>query len=539
MDICRITGLHHRELLGVHEVTARPPDLATVGIAPLILHRRAELPPRDQHRLVLVDLQVHDNWPSLTPTVTRRVYILPPRLWKDDLLRRLRVVAYCRRVRKMCLLWHNLDIVDSQQKTPVYLEHGDFLQVAIPPYRQKCPVPTQRAIQFAEEGLHRNSYGKRCREEPQPDPLFAVPGPPTRMDVATQEPDHLELRQTHLHFGPVDRLGDDDTVEGGSALRHCRDDPLQVDPDQELAGQIQGDHEQDGAADSDVTAEDDQVNTVAAEDFVPTFATWFVRGGVRLRCPEPLFVRPRSLDRLRIEIALRQRWDEWVDPALPLHIYAVNPSPPLPPGVDLLPHIIAVQDPPLQQSAILTTALVEDVIEEQFASLEPTRICRFDIIEAAYKTTPCYTEHLQHECQVSTGAHTLEADSVQWTTHGQGFVLQISRRQDYAPPTLIRQHLSVFWPNGNGQEAPIDILRQIHQAHFPHEDTFPVHSWFINHQGPLSCRESRLAPSPTHGLRLCVRYGGIVSKKNSPFWFIEFSPNHLTLQRNLCQNTLS
>eukprot|EP00438_Fugacium_kawagutii_P031824 Skav208567 [mRNA] locus=scaffold177:91886:109950:+ [translate_table: standard] len=502
-DVSAILGIPPRELLNIFEVESPPHDLGQAGIAALLLRRTGDLRVGDAHQMTLVDLQIHEHWPNLQYQVTRLLRVLPPQLMRSTLLEFLGVGAYCRSIRNRCLVWLNNRLVSMQLRTPMLLQHGDYLKVAIPPRPDFCDLPTRNVVLYTNDGLPPRRFRAEYARNPYNPRRDRFPSSLQRLDTAL--PEHDEAGFLHMaseslkplvwHIGvQTDHLEEGDKMIGGESIRHCRLDPLEIDPNQEIQAFLPDEH---ASEEEDASPEDDVAPVATIEAPSLTFAVWFIRGVVHPKCLIPKHVRPRSLDNVHIELAIRAAWDAWIDPSRPLQIHAVRPSPITMDGIEPVPHLIAMQDVPIETRGILVSALSSDVLWRRVAGFGPAHITRYDLIVLVDQETTCYTNHLQFQCRVTTGQNQIGSETFYWCDHGLSFDIHMDRQhfnEDTTPP--ITDIAGVFWDDDDEQPMRY-ILSSSQRLHFPDRPVFPVHTWYIDHQGPLHCHDSRLAALST------------------------------------------
>eukprot|EP00438_Fugacium_kawagutii_P031960 Skav201901 [mRNA] locus=scaffold550:1015895:1030873:- [translate_table: standard] len=496
-DICRRLNIPQRELMAIYEVANGPSDLSDADITPLLLHRSGDLYTGDLHQLALVDIQRHGSWPSLTTDVTRSLHALPRELCRDALLRYLGVEPYCRRMRSRCLVWHNNVLLAHQQRGHVRIKHGDYLKVAVPPFEDACEVPTRQAIAFAAAGVPSRQFRQRFRQESFLNGRFD-PHNRQRMDSANYDIEDHGLLQIDKGVQTF-KIGENDEIAGGEAVRLCQENPLEFRPDEELPQPFSPVLSEDDSLEDEA---DSEVQSPSEEEVaMTTFRTWFVRGPNYVQCDISRTIRPRSLQAFHIELAIRQTWDDMVDPNMPVQFYAVHPSPLTGLEETRMPHLIATQNVPIGMTATLRTVVFNDNMEAQFAILDTDEVSHYDLVVAARQEGRCYTDHLNHECRSSFGANEISTSAFFKTDHGFSLVTEIQEKTILVPQ-LPPEPISVFWPEDDAIGPPIALAQAHRLAREAHRrrPILPIHTWFINHQGPLRCHRSRLAilgPDPT------------------------------------------
>ena len=129
-----LTGVPVDDLVRLHYVRHGPADLRAARIEPLIAQVFSDLPLGSVHRLVMVDIQFHEQAPATDVSASRRCMTLPRVLTRGALLRTIGLSVYCCRGHNSCLAWHNGRMLLAQSVAPFDVEHGDYVRIAVTPW---------------------------------------------------------------------------------------------------------------------------------------------------------------------------------------------------------------------------------------------------------------------------------------------------------------------------------------------------------------------------------------------------------------------
>eukprot|EP00435_Cladocopium_sp_Y103_P065310 s1878_g27.t1 len=143
-QVSRLTGVQEHDIVYCHHVAHAPADLKAAHTEPLLMHTVADLPIGSVNRLVLVDIEFHEHWPATDVSTSRRCLALPHQTLRRSLLHLLGLDVYCDRVRSRCLMWVNHHPVLLRQTGHFFLEHGDYVRVAVPPWPHAAPSTSTR-----------------------------------------------------------------------------------------------------------------------------------------------------------------------------------------------------------------------------------------------------------------------------------------------------------------------------------------------------------------------------------------------------------
>jgi hypothetical protein len=145
--VAQMTNVAEDDIVYCHHVEHRPHDLKAAHTEALLLHSAGDLPLGSFHRLVLVDLEFHEQAPATDASTSRRCISLPHQVHRRTILRLLGIDIFCARMRARCLMWKNHELIELQRPGTFFLEHGDYLRIAIPPSdRQQLSVSTRTCV---------------------------------------------------------------------------------------------------------------------------------------------------------------------------------------------------------------------------------------------------------------------------------------------------------------------------------------------------------------------------------------------------------
>lgn len=142
--VAQFTEVHEDDIAYCHHVRHRPSDLQAAHTEVLLMQSVADLPIGSVHRLVLVDVEFHEHLPATDVSTSRRCLSLPHLTQRRTLFRLLGLEIYCDKVRSRCMMWLNNVLVKAQQQQSFYLEHGDYLKIALPPWPRAAASTSTR-----------------------------------------------------------------------------------------------------------------------------------------------------------------------------------------------------------------------------------------------------------------------------------------------------------------------------------------------------------------------------------------------------------
>ena len=167
--VAQMTNVDEDDIVYCHHVEHRPHDLKAAHTEALLLHSAGDLPLGSLHRLVLVDLEFHEHAPATEASTSRRCISLPHQVHRRTILRPLGIDIFCARMRARCLMWKNHELLQFQRPGTFFLEHGDYLRIAIPPSdRQQSSVSTRTCVSTSKWS---KSQRKSRRPRPARSPM--------------------------------------------------------------------------------------------------------------------------------------------------------------------------------------------------------------------------------------------------------------------------------------------------------------------------------------------------------------------------------
>eukprot|EP00435_Cladocopium_sp_Y103_P070949 s562_g36.t1 len=147
-----LIGLRHHDVSRILQITPTPADLASIATTPLLVLRHEDLFEGDFRRAALVDVEHHGSTFTSVVETDRFVIKLPDLIHRSNLLAWVRVDRYCQAMRDKCLVWHKGQLVPHQSMELMEINHGDYIRIAIPPFRHQ-EVPTQLATECLQAGF--------------------------------------------------------------------------------------------------------------------------------------------------------------------------------------------------------------------------------------------------------------------------------------------------------------------------------------------------------------------------------------------------
>ena len=187
-----ITGVPEEDIVILHHVPNGPEDLQAARIEPVILQVYDDLAIGSVHRLVLLDIEFHEHPPSTQVSTSRRCAALPHYLTRRTLLSFAGLGTYCERMKQRCMVWHNNERVDLQDRRFLNIEHGSYVRIAIPPWPAAPPsLSTRICVSRVRQRPQRLSYA-----------------PPTRGQ--SEHEDGMTIIDSFIHDNRPTQLPDDD-----------------------------------------------------------------------------------------------------------------------------------------------------------------------------------------------------------------------------------------------------------------------------------------------------------------------------------------
>ena len=160
LDVVRQLQVPLRVIVGLHYLAAPTQDQHAAEEG-LILQYTGDLPVGSSGKLTLIDVELHFH--EATPTVDRKVHVLPQKLKRDDLLHHLHLSDYCHEQQDRCkILWNNLEWADDDLRE-YDVQHGLYLRIIVPPPQDQIDAAFEEEIkELADEvQTHRTAPHKR------------------------------------------------------------------------------------------------------------------------------------------------------------------------------------------------------------------------------------------------------------------------------------------------------------------------------------------------------------------------------------------
>ena len=423
--VSQITGAHEDDIAFCHHVEHPPQDLQAAHTEVLLMQSVSDLAIGSIHRLVLVDIEFHEHPPATDHSTSRRCLSLPHVTQRRSLLRLLGLDIYCDRVRKRCAMWLNNEVVPLQRQNSFYLEHGDYLRIAIPPLPSAdAATSTRTCVSHSRPRSHRlrrqavdlrarlshetgmtdvDAYDQPSRRnEPADDDLSLIQYDIGQFRALLPTTTHMLATETatlvsNSHCGRsyakfVAKLDDAPTEQVQQARDHVlRRDPLQV----QLAGQ------------PEFIGELLQAVTQRLPHFGTTLSnaifveTWF---SDHVRRPHSGIGRVVRLeaDFRTWYTAIVMAWEDHIDPFQALACYIADPQPD---GGDpeVMVHLVLVQQ--AQPNRVTTLVSISDTAEDPWhprlmcLTLSQTHL-RQDLLDLVDLDHRCATSSPDVQCRM-------------------------------------------------------------------------------------------------------------------------------------------
>lgn len=225
----------------------------------------------------------------------------------------------------------------------------------------------------------------------------------------------------------------------------------------------------------------------------PRFMSWFVDGRQNPVCRDPRTFRPgRVLNPLEWLDLLCRIWHDRCDRHDRLSVHLVQPAPPND-GEDTYVHVIVSQKPREGFRPILISYKFDISQPWQHVAFMARRfVNRFALLTLVDLAPMCFGGRAQRVCHVWHREILLGRTGESMTEAGDGVRILVEN-----PPTSLASHPGVADSTVVPMITPdgIETLTVAYRAAFQlhHAEVAPVHTWFVNHQDALICRESRLA----------------------------------------------
>eukprot|EP00435_Cladocopium_sp_Y103_P043946 s334_g12.t1 len=390
-----LLGLHHHDVARIVQIKPTPDDLAHCATTPLLILRHDDFYAGDTRRAVLMDVEHHGSHFSTIVETDRYVIKLPEAIHRSRLLAWVHVDRYCSAMRERCLVWHRGNLIPRQAMALLQLEHGDYIRIAIPPFRHQ-EVPTRLATQCTQAGFSAAQTLRRYRERGEDtDSLYSL------IQGGQTDHDHMDMmqRQASMHFSPTGNTMTDQPA-GHESPQHT---PWQH-------------HLQLALECADIECEE--------EGPVGYIDTWYLHGD-----------RPYVTEHVRTYRCLRQEaswwfedvlelWTDRIDRSKPISFFWVHPVPRAHPLRFRLGHLIIAQN--------IGATMVPTHLTTEFVSF---RGLHFGIA-AALLSNPVSADEVQHlarlahhcrvkQCSLRQGTRYWQADETREVFAGAGLTFQL------------------------------------------------------------------------------------------------------------------
>ena len=441
-DAAHVMEIPRHQLYYLHHVRTAPQDLADAGVEALIGHRHHDLLQGSTLQLILMDVEFHSALPDIQPEVVRRVVKLPKNIGRLTILNRLGLGEYCRRTQQNCILWHNDNMISGHTARPLFVSHGDYIRIAVPPGEDDLHHIATRCVATA---CHQ---GISSRELCDRHALFAagwydtIIGPPF---VPLQpDLDGFSMLQINMDTPLLDPLPwfllgkQDCQITDQEPVEHFEDDPSEITrhftmsapetppgglhPNPELDRQPEHVHNLLAILDEHGLLE------VEEEGRVLYVVTWFLNFPHHARCVASRTVR-LTANFAQWNNDFLRAWREVLEPGQAVEFFLVFPQPPstrMQPAV--LPHLILLQrSPEARRAAVITTVDSRSPLDrfEHVALFVPLQTGKQEIIAAADRIGDCYPSISDLQCMTWHGDQQLQEHHGIVTHHGISFLLII------------------------------------------------------------------------------------------------------------------
>ena len=135
-DAARIVGVPVDHFLTFHRLQCSPDDQVQ-GVDSIILQHYLDIPPGSTEKLVLIDIEMHNQHRGRShpraPPVSRQVHRILPTVVRQYILQVTRTDAYCEWHQTECLIYRNRVLWNQQERGPIQVEHGMYFRVVLPP----------------------------------------------------------------------------------------------------------------------------------------------------------------------------------------------------------------------------------------------------------------------------------------------------------------------------------------------------------------------------------------------------------------------
>jgi len=458
-----LTGIPADDLVHLHYVRHGPDDLRAAHVEPLIA-QVYDLPLGSLKRLVLLDVEFHEQFPAREASTSRRCIALPRVSTRAALLRAAGLDIYCQRSRDRCLMWHNGSVLQQQSVAPFDINHGDYIRIAVPPWP------------FAPAHISTRACVSRIRQRPR------------RMDYASLRPHDI-------------RDHEDGMTDIDAMLERDHPHAVQDAPDDEVAL-----YQLDVTVQSVHSAQHPVISEVPSDkidfDFQECRSRLQAIGHRNEALPVPMHGQPAIVHDLYLHLLRHQRdaqtgqppalvamtwysdhlrrphsgigrevhlradfttwyhdlvmaWQEWVDPFADILWRIVQPHPE-DGDPDVSVHVLLVQHPQHDCRSIITaiTDSADDPWHPRLLCLRvPALLTHSDLQQLVDLDGDCTSIPQQHWCRTWYGEHDMTSNPGFPVDHGASLVFSIQRNVPWMMPAASGAAL----PDLADNEAPDDL----------------------------------------------------------------------------------
>ena len=311
-SVANVLELSIHEIIDMYDLQFRPRGIPSDSY-PMIIHRVGDIAVGTLHKIIVMDLVVQETDGS--EVTDRRTVVVPTILTTARALNLARVDRYCHYVPGECVLHHNGRRWNHNHDFPINIQHGDYVQITIPPW------PVEQVL--TAQAIWQLQSGQTIPTEDIADhPIDRNEAAEVASDSDTFHEEEMQIPEIHDNLLIADEEFDDDLLRAWG--------------------------------DSSVV-ETEELGPVAH------FAVWYVSGRTMHRCN-----RARHIGLLqepdRWLRRLADLWRDIIDPEAAMDYYFVVPDPPAS-IVDrhLAGHVILAQHLRDNQRAVHMTVIRADL----------------------------------------------------------------------------------------------------------------------------------------------------------------------------------
>ena len=149
-QIAQALGIVPDEVLGFHNVLARPEDLVSQNLQCILPQIHEERRPSPFLRIVLVDLEIYEPNEILPGAFRRFSRWLPRTINRRSVFRMLDLESLLDAHGERCKLWFNNNLIAEDFIEPLHLEDGDYLRILIGEHDSdfQCDETTEDSADF-------------------------------------------------------------------------------------------------------------------------------------------------------------------------------------------------------------------------------------------------------------------------------------------------------------------------------------------------------------------------------------------------------